>query len=388
MTMRRKILIVSRSTPFHRLGGMEVVLWDLAKEFARLGQDTTVLTTSLPGHAAVDPEEAGDVKLICLSCASGRYSFRWWVQARRYFRTYLAADTDVVLSVSAGAFSLSRQQSKAVFVAQLHGTAWGEFISKLRQRRLLPLLTSVRNLLWIARDIRYRIFDVLTFVGPAVYDEATQAPMSLVLGSGPKHIITNGIDQRQFSFNNQDRQSIRAALNYGDDDKIVICSSRLHYQKGIMEALRAFKLAAASDARLRMMILGDGPERASIEQFIVHHHLQEIVKLPGRIPRNDLPAYLSASDLFLFTTKRVEGLPMNVLEALASGLPSVISNSINHPDFDAVGVDPNDEASVAAAISAVAIDSDRRSRLKGRYTLEYSADEYLRLFTSIANGAK
>lgn len=386
--MRRKILIVSRSTPFHRLGGMEVVLWDLAKEFARLGQDTTVLTTSLPGHAAVDPEEAGDVKLICLSCASGRYSFRWWVQARRYFRTYLAADTDVVLSVSAGAFSLSRQQSKAVFVAQLHGTAWGEFISKLRQRRLLPLLTSVRNLLWIARDIRYRIFDVLTFVGPAVYDEATQAPMSLVLGSGPKHIITNGIDQRQFSFNNQDRQSIRAALNYGDDDKIVICSSRLHYQKGIMEALRAFKLAAASDARLRMMILGDGPERASIEQFIVHHHLQEIVKLPGRIPRNDLPAYLSASDLFLFTTKRVEGLPMNVLEALASGLPSVISNSINHPDFDAVGVDPNDEASVAAAISAVAIDSDRRSRLKGRYTLEYSADEYLRLFTSIANGAK
>ncbi|MGP4694228.1 glycosyltransferase family 4 protein [Agrobacterium cavarae] len=386
--MRRKILIVSRSTPFHRLGGMEVVLWDLAKEFSRLGHETTVLTTSLPQHGALDPAEIGDIKLVCLPCASGRYSFRWWVQSRRYFKNCLTADTDVVLSVSAGAFGLSRKQSKAVFVAQLHGTAWGEFISKLRQRRLVPLITSLRNLLWIARDVRYRIFDVLTFVGPAVYDEAIRAPMSLVLGSGPRQIITNGIDQRQFSFKSQDRQSIRAALSYGDDDKIVLCSSRLHYQKGIMEALRAFRLAAVTDARLRMMILGDGPARASIEQFIASYHLQGIVKLQGRIPRNELPAYLSASDLFLFTTKRVEGLPMNVLEALASGLPSVISNSINHPDFNAVGVDPDDEASVAAAISSVAIDPDRISRLKERYTLEFSAHEYLRLFASISNGAK
>ncbi|TCU27593.1 glycosyltransferase involved in cell wall biosynthesis [Rhizobium azibense] len=384
--MRRKIVIVTRSTPLHRLGGMEVVLWDLAKEFARLGQDITVLTTSI-GRTDASTSISG-VKLACLPCSSGKYSIKWWILSRRFFRENLAKDTDVVLSVSAGAFALSRRGSKAAFVAQLHGTAWGEFLSKLRQRRLVPWLTSIRNLGWLLRDFRYRMFDVLTFVGPAVFEEASRAPMSTVFGDYvPKRIITNGVSEEQFAFDGAQRLRIRRGLGYGDNDKVVVWSSRLHYQKGVLEGLRAFQIAAQTDGKLKMLIVGDGPEKTSLERFVADNNLSARVTMTGRIPREDLPGYLSAADLFLFTTKRVEGLPMNVLEALANGLPAIVSNSINHPDFGAIGVEPDDSANVARCIFANGPRECRTSALKEQYTLEFSANEYLRLFSNISAGA-
>ena len=47
--MTQHILGVARTLPFHSIGGMQAIAWDLFREFARLGHKVTVITTSIPG---------------------------------------------------------------------------------------------------------------------------------------------------------------------------------------------------------------------------------------------------------------------------------------------------------------------------------------------------
>ncbi|OWK25741.1 hypothetical protein AJ87_07100 [Rhizobium yanglingense] len=68
-------------------------------------------------------------------------------------------------------------------------------------------------------------------------------------------------------------------------------------------------------------------------------------------------------------------------------MPAIVSNSINHADFGAIGVEPDDSAGVARCISANGARESRSSALKEQYTLAFSAKEYLRLFSTISVGA-
>ena len=82
--MRNEVVMLSRSLPFHSLGGMEIVTWDLARELVHLGHVVRVITTSLPGKPEEFMEEG--VTIVALkNTPSGRYSSTWWVESRKYF---------------------------------------------------------------------------------------------------------------------------------------------------------------------------------------------------------------------------------------------------------------------------------------------------------------
>jgi len=75
--MTQHILGVARTLPFHSIGGMQAIAWDLFREFARLGHKVTVITTSIPGKK--NPFVADGVHVIPLEgTRPERCDSRWW----------------------------------------------------------------------------------------------------------------------------------------------------------------------------------------------------------------------------------------------------------------------------------------------------------------------
>ncbi len=178
---------------------------------------------------------------------------------------------------------------------------------------------------------------------------------------------------------------MRGRLALEPSGKVVVSTCRLHPQKGVDLALEGFALAAAREPALSFLIVGDGADRTRLAQRARDLQIGHKVRFVGAVGRAELRDYLSAADLFLFTTIRVEGLPLNLLEALAAGLPCIVSQQIDNPQFAATGVDPRDAQAVAAAIlaAAKAAPGSRASRLPATFTLENSAERYLAAFEAM-----
>ena len=111
----------------------------------------------------------------------------------------------------------------------------------------------------------------------------------------------------------------RASLGLPDDEPILIWTGRFDPVKGFEEMLAAFARLGQRRAA-RLVLVGDGPYRQTVERLIRDMNLSSRVLLTGQ--RHDVPALLGVADLFVFCS-RTEGLPNSLLEAMAAALPIV-----------------------------------------------------------------
>ena len=329
--MKNEIIILSRSLPLHSLGGMEIVTWDLARELVQLGHSVRVITTSLQDK----PEEFtqdGVIITALKSTPSGRYSSAWWKESYRYFKQNCMHSTEAVLSVSAAGFGvlpLKKNLPNVPFVMQAHGTSWGEMVSKLRSGNLRSMVSAVKNLIWFPKDLRaYQQFDSVIAVGERVYRDLTKPPINWFLPKAKVELINNGIDTNIFRPSPENRKRIRDNLKINEQTSVIISASRLHEQKGISNCIKAFYELKQVLPNSIYLIAGDGPDRPVLESLARELKISESVRFIGSIERKELASWLQSADAFLFLTTHVEGLPLNVLEALATGLPSVVSEHL------------------------------------------------------------
>ena len=76
------IIAVTRILPFHGIGGMQVITWDLAKEFVRKGHKVTCITTSIPGKPQFFNEDGINVSAL-IGTKPGKHSVNWWKLSKR-----------------------------------------------------------------------------------------------------------------------------------------------------------------------------------------------------------------------------------------------------------------------------------------------------------------
>jgi glycosyltransferase involved in cell wall biosynthesis len=89
--------------------------------------------------------------------------------------------------------------------------------------------------------------------------------------------------------------------------------------------LKALCTARAENSRLRLLLLGTGSEADGIRNFIVRHRLSEVVFTPGVIPRAELPGWFRAAKVYVSCAES-DGTSISLLEAMATGLPVVVTN--------------------------------------------------------------
>ncbi|WP_167400644.1 glycosyltransferase family 4 protein [Salinicola salarius] len=374
---------------------MEVVAWDLAVEFARLKYPVRVITTSLPDQHECFLQDG--VKVVPLSnTPSGRYSRTWWQASRRYFSEHCMGTTLGVLSVSAAAFGilpLKKQFPDVPFIMQAHGTSWGEVISKWRSKRVRSILSSIKNLVWLPKDIfAYRKFDSVIAVGERVRMDLTRAPLRWVLAEEKVHLISNGIDTKVFYPSYEARINLRKFLDISETVPVVISASRLHAQKGVDQGVKAFAKFLESNPDAVYLIAGDGPEREYLQALVHDLGVEGNVRFLGALERFELAEYLCAADVFLFLTKRVEGLPLNVLEALACGLPCIVSDYLMIPFAAQVELVLPDDQEMIVKFLQKHLNSPRQvkkiSLLPSPLSLKNAASSYLGELDLSHGGAK
>lgn len=373
--------MLSRALPPHGAGGLAAAAWDLAEGLVQAGAEVEVLTTRGGGAGtAVLPVRA-------LDAPAGRYSAAWWRETRRAYAGS-APGADVVLGISAAANALVRRRSgggvRPVFVFQAHGTSWGEVASKLRARRLRACAGIPRQLCWgLLRDRAYRRYDAVTAVGAAVAAQLAAAPTRHLLGATPVRLIPNGVEEAAFAFDAVARQRLRAGIGAPAGAPVLLSAGRLQADKGVMATLEVFRRVEAARPGARLVIAGEGPERARVLAELQRLGLQGRVTLLGSLPRMALAPWFSAADALVLPTRRAEGLPLVVLEALASGLAVVATAAgAADPELPCLRFRPDDLAGMAAA-AAQAAPADRRSRLPRRFTRRASAEAHLDLFEEL-----
>ena len=155
------------------------------------------------------------------------------------------------------------------------------------------------------------------------------------------------------------RAEVRAELGLAEHELGVLYAGQLESRKGVLDLLEALETARSDGAALTGLIAGDGPLRAEIEG--------RAAAMGARVlgERDDVESLLTAADAFVMPSAR-EGLSLAVLEAMARGLPVVVSDGPGNPD--AVGeagmvVSYGDPAELAAALARLAGDPGLRARL-------------------------
>jgi len=354
-----RYLVVTRSIPQHQLGGMEYYAWDTANWLAKLGNEVTLLTTELDNAVVEKAQNDTQAKLVCLpKCAGGSYSKEWWQASKDYYLLH-QDEYDAVISVSVSAKAISKLKKRCPVIMQCHGTARGEVIAKWRSKSLLSIAKSIKNIWHLKSALSdYKDFDTYAAVGDRVEQDLKKWPLNL--NSNDIHLIRNGVERPT---------PIERTPN---NEKRVISVSRLNIQKGVHHTVAAF--ASNKLAKIRFDIAGTGPAEKSLKKQINNH---KNIKLLGAINRSEIPNLLQTYDAFVFTSTRIEGYPLNLIEALAAGLPVVASDHLTGalPDVEGIyPVDPRNPTEVALAIEK-AVNSPRPT-LPDQYYLEHVMQQY------------
>jgi glycosyltransferase involved in cell wall biosynthesis len=143
--------------------------------------------------------------------------------------------------------------------------------------------------------------------------------LDLRIGSPERiRIVPLGLDLERFG--GRDRRAARAALGVPQDALVVLAVGRLVPIKRLDRLVAAFARLAPERPTLRLVLVGDGEERASLEALVAGHGDASRVTFTGWSA--ETPAWYAAADVVALTSDR-EGTPLALIEAAASGRPAV-----------------------------------------------------------------
>jgi glycosyltransferase involved in cell wall biosynthesis len=177
-------------------------------------------------------------------------------------------------------------------------------------------------------------------------------------------VLHNGIDPRAFA--GAEASAVRRELGGAGGEFLVGTAVVLSEQKGIRYLLEAVRLVRAADPTVRFVVAGDGPLRAELEELARTLGVSDGVRFLGY--RSDVPSLIAALDAYVLPSLW-EGLPLALLEALASGKPIVATTVGGNPEVVVDGengrlVPPRDPEALARAVLALRNDPALRERMR------------------------
>ena len=324
-----------------RLGGIEMQVRDLAVRQRAAGHETTVVTQTpqeLWSHPAdADPHYVERVPSPV---------------SQRAIRPILTGFT------APGWLTLDRYD-----VVHVHASLISPFAmlsARAAVRAGIPTVVTVHSLwsrtgptpdlAWGA--VGHRRWPV---VWSAVSRSAAE-PVSKTLGGAAVAVLPNGIDATGWEIAPAPRDAGTITITS------VMRLSRRKRPLPLLHMLRRLRARVPSTTRLRAVIIGDGPLRATMLDYLEAHDMASWVSLPGRLERPDIRLVFSQSDLYVAPAE-LESFGIAALEARSAGLPVVASRHGGVGEFIADGTEGFLVGSDSEMVQALAaLVSDRRSR--------------------------
>ncbi len=146
-----------------------------------------------------------------------------------------------------------------------------------------------------------------------------------VYNDGKVYLLNNAIDLKKFKYNQKIRNKKRKELKIKDNQIVIGHIGRFVQQKNHDFLIDIFKEIHKQNKNTILLLAGQGPEKKKIKEKVKELHLSKAVKFLGQ--RNDANELYQAFDIFLLPSL-YEGLPVVGVEAQASGLLCILSNSM------------------------------------------------------------
>ncbi len=372
-----KILAITSSYPRYEGDATAPFVESIVRDVADLGHDTHVLVPQHRGWSR--PASEGRVHFHTYRY-SPRRSWTPWGFSESLgdgvrIRTPLYALAPVVLAsaTAAGRRLLAQGDFDVVHV---HWVVPNGPIGGLVARGKLPLVVSVHGSdvavsersSAIGRATRWTFGRAAAVTAPS-RDLLERAGR---LGATGLELVPYGADVDALSATSETATAIRARLGAGAGDVVVLGLGRLIPVKGFEVLVDAYADAVHELPGLRLVIVGDGDLRESLQRRAEQLGVSRSVVLAGAARRDEIPGYLAAADVVAIPSIRhlgyVDGLPNVALEAMAAGKPIVASSVGGLPDLVQPGengllVEEKNTGELARAIVTLARDQELRARL-------------------------
>jgi len=357
-----------------KLGGAEHQVAALARQFVRTGHAVAVVSLTPGREVALPP----DVTVLQLDMRKTPLSF-----ARVLWRLHAFVTT---------------WRPQVIHAHMVHANLVA---------RALAALTNAPPVLCTAHSVReggrlrmlaYRLTDRWATLTTHVSEAGKEAMIDAgAVPPGRIRIVPNGIDTNRFRPDPASRQLTRQLLGVGPNTKLVINVGRLVPEKAQQLLIEAFaSIVRATDPAQQpdthLFLVGDGPLRGDLEACIHRNGLTAFVTLLGK--RTDVPDLLNAADLFVLSSD-VEGMPLVIGEALASGCPVVATDAPGVAELlgnvgemvargNAAALSDAMTRALAKGIGSPANQATRRERVQSGFSLESVARQWVACYAGLA----
>lgn len=343
-------------TPKMHIGGAEIVVKDLVLEAQKAGHNASVLTFSNAENHIVDELRANNINLLKLPHKSP-------------------------YSPKSLMFFLKLLKNEKFDIIHTHMPLRHKYLTLINYFQSLPLITTEhvdkykdvnknRFFRWV-----YMQYKDVVLCSHDMRDYMLKYMPNLHLKS---RVIHNGITQQNYKIVKQTDSKPLKALTI----------SRLDKQKDLTTCIKAFSKIKAN---IELSIVGDGPQRKMLTNLIKELNLTNKIKLLGW--QSSTAKHLAQADIYIQSSV-MEGFSIGVLEAMASGLPMIVSNAggIVEAVGDAALIFPMGDVDLLAKhLDNVANNLDLRSELSKKslervkpYTLEATWHQYYAAYCNIA----
>ena len=351
--------------------GAESVILDLSRALRRLGHGSEIgvfANSAQPNSELKDRAAAEGIPVHTLPCAG---------------QLDLGVPERLRALVSTTGFD----------VVHSHGYKGDVYAYLALRRSSTPLVATCHN--WVDGDLALRIYGHLDryvlkrFAGVAAVSAGVAQRLAAAgVPRGKVHPIRNGVDLHLLSMvHRSEAVGAPRPLRVG----IV---ARLSPEKGVDIFVRMAALLASDLPDAHFLVAGEGPERGRLEDMIEKSGLGRRVTLLGR--QEDMPAFYQQVNLQVLSSRN-EGLPMAVLEGMASGLPVVATRVGEIPEVVEDGrtgyiVPTEDPQELAAAVRKISTDPLRlrsmgdaaREHVRASFSAERMAADYLAFYRSVS----
>lgn len=354
-------------------GGVERVAARLHAAWTRSGIDAQIV---LSDASRAPPQPVRAIRQVGSHPVRGR--FAGFVALARGLPALIHAERPDALFCAGNTYT-----ALAVALRLLLGRRCPPIVAKISNCLVRPdMAPPVRALYRLWLRIQGRYIDHFVAMAPAMRGEIAER-------TGVRFDRISVIPDPALSAADLDRlASARDTQARDRPGRHYLAVGRLVPQKNFVLLFDAFALAAAAGDTLT--VLGDGVERAALEQRAAALGIADAVRMPGHT--DPLDPWLAQADVFVLSSI-YEGVPAVVIEALAAGLPIVATDCcVAMPDLlgnGALGtIVPSDDCgSLARAMTTIALDEDgvvdARRAAAAAFTIEHAADAYLAVIRAL-----
>ncbi|MFS0576759.1 N-acetyl-alpha-D-glucosaminyl L-malate synthase BshA [Sporosarcina sp. 179-K 3D1 HS] len=209
----------------------------------------------------------------------------------------------------------------------------------------------------------------------AVSEFLAQETMELIRPDRPIMRIHNFIDENRYR--PVEPGLLKEELGIRQEERVMIHISNFRKVKRIPDIIMSFQKVVEKMPDVKLLLVGEGPEKPDMEQLVLDLHLESHVIFTGK--RNDLPELLAISDV-MFQMSEKEAFGLVLLEALACGVPSIATDIGGIPEVIEDGVNgflvPLGDCEEAAAKAVTLLQDDALLDTFKRHALAIANEKF------------